>query len=78
MYLKIRSAEVVCCMQMLTSSTNFGIYTHSVDPDRTVSREEVGSGSILFATETIKWTSRCQKQSTYIHEITPPCYDILL
>ena len=66
MYLKIRSAEVVCCMQMLTSSTNFGIYTHSVDPDRTVSREEVGSGSILFATETIKMDQYMSNSSRHI------------
>ena len=29
------SAEVVCCMQMLTSMTDFGMQTNSVDPDQT-------------------------------------------
>ena len=35
MNLKMSPAEDVCCMYMLTSRSNFGIPTNSVDPDHT-------------------------------------------
>ena len=41
MYLKMLSAEVVCCMQMVTSRTNYGILTNSVDPDQTAPKGTV-------------------------------------
>ena len=34
MHLKMSSAEVICCIQMLTSRTNFDIQTNSGDPDQ--------------------------------------------
>ena len=35
MHVKILSAEIVCCMQMRTSMTNFSIQANSVDSDET-------------------------------------------
>ena len=46
------SDEVVCCMYMLTSRSNFGLQTNSVDPGQTALA--VSSGSALFATEILK------------------------
>ena len=52
MHLKISSVEVVSCMLMLMSRTNFGIHTNSVDPDQTAPRGVVLSEFTQFATET--------------------------
>ena len=46
MHLKMLSAKSSAACKILTSRTNFGIQTNSVDPDQTVL-----SGSTLFATE---------------------------
>ena len=37
---KMSSAEVVCCMSILTLMTNFGMQTNSVDPDQTAPKKE--------------------------------------
>ena len=51
MHLNMSSDEGVCCLKMLTSRTNFGILTNSVDPEQTAPAGAILSGSTLFATE---------------------------
>ena len=37
-YIKVLSAMVVCCIQLLSSQTNFSIWANSVDPDQSAPR----------------------------------------
>ena len=41
LHLNMASAKVVCCMEMITPGTNFGIQTNRVGPDLTAPREAV-------------------------------------
>ena len=41
LHLKMASAEVVCCLEMLTLRTNLCIQINSVDPDQTAPRRAV-------------------------------------
>ena len=67
------SAKIVCCMQMLTSITNFGIKTKSVYPDQAVPMA-VLSGSTLFTTETFQR----DQQTTFSRDKQPKSFIISL
>ena len=52
MHLKMSSFEIVCCIKISKSMTNFHIQTNSVEPDETAPIGAVSSGSTLFAIKT--------------------------
>ena len=55
------SVYVVCCIFLQTFQTYFCIQANSVDPDQTVPKGAVWSGSTLFAEVTFKVQQKTKK-----------------
>ena len=65
MHLKMTSAEVICCIYLLTLLTNVSVEANSVEPDQTAPVGAVWSGSTLSDQEASKTFQQTTKADNF-------------
>ena len=66
MYLKMSSAEVVCCKLLPYITNKLNIEANSVDPEQTAPIEQSDLGSHCLPQRLLKHFSRREKQTTFV------------